>query len=220
MPLTRIDIINRAACLGRLSTEFEFSIGKPATTQQIAWRQKQLDRPIPDGLTDFAKHNSARVILEWELDPALVADSDFLEGFPENGGFHFNFYETSLKSLALWEDSFINWADYRAQPSPFSFDDIFPVFETGDGDIIVLISAEQDFGALYYIDHAGGAGDWQRLASSYDQFLNTLARLWFPPLDWNSSLSYFHDVNLGAISAETEFSQKWIARMNALTGGV
>jgi hypothetical protein len=207
--LSRKEIIERASTLAPLCSEFEFKISKPATPKQVAWRQKQVNRPIPNGLADFAMQCASRVLIHWELDPKKVGDVEFQKDVQGSGSFEFNFFGTDVSLLDGWEDSFVNWKEYRSEPNPFDYAAIFPLFAVGNGDLIVSLIEGSEAGAVYYLDHEGGDGDWKRLATSCEQFLDTLAKLWFPELDWSYSLELFYDEHQKVITAECILARQW-----------
>jgi hypothetical protein len=211
MPLQRTDIIERANVLAGLSGDFEFRISKPATEKNVSWRQKQINRPIPKEISDLATHTASQIFIKWELDPNKVPDVEFEREVQGVGSFEFNFFKTDLSGLDGWEDSFTNWKDYREEPNPFGYEDIFPVFDVGNGDILVAMIGGSDKGAIYYLDHDGGDGDWRRLADSYDQFIVTLAQLWFPALDWYGSLENFYDEDRRIVSADSSLARQFDA---------
>ena len=116
---------------------------------------------------------------------------------------------TNVQLLEGWERSFTHWQDYRKSPNPFGFSDLFPIFGLTNGDLIVEIIGEKERGAIYYLDHENGSGDWKRLADSFPAFLDVIASLWFPALEWHESLELFYDHDLQRLSAVTEFAGRW-----------
>lgn len=208
MPLNRTDIIERASVLANLSGDFEFKISKRATDKDVRWRQGKIDRPIPEGISDLATSTASRIFIQWELDPRIGRDVEFgvdVHGF---GSFEFNFFRTDLSGIDGWEDS--GWDD------SFAYEDIFPVFDVGNGDILVCLIGGSDKGAIYYLDHEGYE-DSKRVADSYDQFVTTLARLWFPDLDWHDSLAKFYDEDRRIVSADTELAREFDAFIRSKT---
>lgn len=203
MSIPRTEIIRRANILAGISGEFEFRISKPATEKDISWRQKQVKRPIPEGISKLAAETASRIFIQWSIDFGNISDQIADHDTPSGGYFEFNFFNTDLSGLDGWEDSFTDWQDYRDEPNPFAYEDIFPIFNVGNGDILVTMIGGSDKGAIYYLDHEGGDGDWMRIADSYDQFINTLTELWFPSLDWYGSLENYYDEERRIISAET-----------------
>jgi hypothetical protein len=212
MNLDRDNIIDRAFKLARISREFSFKISRPATRKDIMWRQKHVEHSIPPELVRFASDTASRVSLEWEIQSVKERECQSGETFPKRGSFEFNFYSTDLSVLDdRWTDAFAKWQEFGAEPNPFEVKDVFPVFKLMSGDLIVAIIGEHERGAIYYLDHEGGANDWTRLAVSYGSFLTTLAELWFPSMEWWDSLEKFYDKNKCAISTGTDFSKRWIS---------
>lgn len=214
--LSRAEIIERANLLAGISETFEFRISKPATVKEIAWRRKQIPVPIPEGVSELAAHTASRIYIQWQLDARNLADKELDPEFCDSGDFEFNFFRTDLSTLEGWQDSFVNWKNYRQSPNPFAYEEVFPVFSVGNGDILVSIIGENDNGAIYYLDHEGGDGDWRRLANSYDQFVTTLARLWFPSLDWYDSLERFYDEDQKILSDQTHLARQRDAFIRSL----
>ncbi|TLD69010.1 hypothetical protein FEM03_20335 [Phragmitibacter flavus] len=203
-------LIERAFHLGRISSEYTFKISKPATIKQTQWRQKQVSKPIPSGITELAAQTASRIELHWDLTPEIVTAPEFDDQFPTSGMFEFNFFETDLSLLEGWKHSFTHWQEYRKEPNPFEFDELFPIFGLINGDLIVEVIGERERHAIYYLDHENGSGDWQRLASSYMTFIQTLSNLWFPNLEWHDSLELFYDHDQKQLSVNTPFSSRWI----------
>lgn len=206
MSMNRQRIIEQANILAGISSEFSFRISKPASLKDIAWRQKQLERPIPQDLIKLATQVASRIHLSWTLDSSKAANPDSPEPFNYTGGFEFNFFETDLAMLKSWEDCFTNWEDYGTEAPLYSYEEIFPVFDPGNGDLIVCLIGKNETGALYNICHdpAEGENGWIKLADSYEQFVLTLSQLWFPDLDWDTSLEHFYDKNNKVISFKSE----------------
>lgn len=217
MPFTRDDWANKAAKLAGISSEFTFKFSKPATGKQANWRQKQIDRPIPSGMREFAFSIASRLELRWELKPEVAEYDLFQEEYPVCGEFEFNFFETDVTKLGGWEHSFTHWQEYRKEPNPFNFDELFPVFGIMTGDLIIELIGEREKGSIYYLDHESGSGDWKRLANSYETFLVTLSDLWFPSLDWHDSLEKFYDPETNRLSSDTVFAKNWKAFMAQAT---
>ncbi len=217
MKLTREEWSRKAALVAPISSDFTFQFSKCATEKQVNWRQKQVHRPIPQGIRDFAGGIASRLELRWDLRPEVIAQQLFEDDFPSSGWFDFNFYETDLNKLDGWEHSFTHWQDYRPTPNPYDFKEIFPVFGLMNGDLIVELIGERDRGTIHYLDHESGSGDWKRLAGSYEEFLSTLSDLWFPDLEWHGSLDKFYDPVANKLSAETHFAKRWIAFMAEIT---
>jgi hypothetical protein len=213
MKLSLQEFSQRAARLAAVSADYSYSFSKCATEKQVNWRQKQVTRPIPEGIKGFALQVASRVELHWKFRPEIADLESFNEDFPTSGEFEFNFFETDLNKLDGWEHSFTHWQDYREAPNPFDFNELFPVFAMMNGDLIVELIGEREKGAIYYLDHECGSGDWKRLADSYDGFLSTLSTLWFPDLEWHDSLDQFYDHDLNRLSVETPFAKRWIAFM-------
>lgn len=216
MKLNLQEFSQRAARLTAVSADYSYSFSKCATEKQVNWRQKQVTRPIPRGTKDFACEVASRIELRWEFRPEIMNAESFNEDFPTSGEFEFNFFETDLNKLDGWEHSFSHWQDYRETQNPFDFDEIFPVFGLMNGDLIVELIGEREKGAIYYLDHESGSGDWKRLAESYDQFLLTLSMLWFPALEWHDSLDRFYDTDLNRLSVDTPFAKGWVMYMEDL----
>jgi hypothetical protein len=217
MTITREKWSAKAALLSGISSEFTFKYSKLATLKQVNWRQKQVTRPIPQGIRNFACAVASRLELRWDLMPEIISQSTFEDDFPRSGEFEFNFYETDMNKLDGWEHSFTHWQDYRPAPNPFDFSEIFPVFGIMTGDLIVELIGERERGAIYYLDHESGAGDWRRLAESYEDFLTTLSELWFPAFEWYGSLDKFYDPITNRLSAETPFAKRLSAFMAEIT---
>ena len=201
----------RAALLAGVSSEFTFRFSKCVTEKQASWRQKQVSRPIPQGITDLGREVASRLELRWELKPEIVALESFEDEFPTAGEFESNFFETDLTKLDGWEDSFTNWQNYRSTPNPFDLGELFPVFGIINGDLIVELIGDRERGAIYYLDHESGSGDWKRLAGSFEEFVLTLHELWFPGIEWCDCLERFYDPVANRLSADTPFAKRWIA---------
>lgn len=208
MPLSRNELVERINCLVRISSEFDVRVDRCVSKIAAARRQKQFDPPIPQEISNFAQQTASRVFISCNLDHDKFPDEEFDFDLEVFGFFDFNFFETDLSALEGWEDSFVNWKNYRDSPNPFRFEDIFPVFQVANGDLIVSIIDGEDLGAIYYMDHECGDGDWRRLADSYEQFIDTLAKLWFPPLDWYNSLELFYDNNRRIITADCDLARQ------------
>ena len=217
MKLNRHDWSKRAALLAGLSSEFAFRFSKCVTEKQVNWRQKQIARPIPQGIKDLGCEVASRIELRWDLKPEITAHESFDDDFPTSGEFEFNFFETDLTKLDGWQDSFTNWRNYRSAPNPFDYDELFPAVAIMTGDLIVELIGDRERGAIYYLDHESGSGDWKRLASTYEDFLATLYELWFPGFEWYDCLEKFHDPIANRLSAETPFAKRWKAFMAELT---
>jgi hypothetical protein len=86
-----------------------------------------------------------------------------------------------------------------------------------NGDLIIELIGDRERGAIYYLDHESGSGDWRRLAESYAEFLTTLADLWFPSLDWHDSLHKFYDPATNRLSPDTPFAKRWKTFMAKVT---
>lgn len=215
--ITREDWIQRAAKLGAVCSEFAFRVSKGASEKQADWRQRQINRPIPSGIREFACDVASRFELKWELTAEATEHALFREEFPTSGGFEFNFFEIDLGELEGWEHSFSHWQDYRQEPNPFDVDELFPVFGVANGDLIVELIGARERGAIYYLDHESGSGDWKRLAASYSEFLGTLAALWFPSLDWHDSLEKFHDPGANRLSSDSPLATQWRAFVTEIT---
>jgi hypothetical protein len=217
IPFTREAWELKAAKLASVSSEFAFKFSKCATEKQVNWRQNQLHRPIPTGIRDFASGIASRLELRWELMPEMLDHDLFEEEYLTSGDFEFNFYETALSKLDGWEHSFTHWQAYRKEANPFDFAEIFPVFGVMNGDLIIELIGDRERGAIYYLDHESGSGDWRRLAESYAEFLTTLEDLWFPSLDWHDSLHKFYDLATNRLSPDTPFAKRWKTFMAKVT---
>lgn len=217
MKLNRQEWSKRAALLAGVSSEFMFQFSKCVTEKQVNWRQKQLPRPIPRGIRDLGSEVASRIELRWEIKPEIAALESFDDDFPTSGEFKFNFFETDLTKLDGWEHSFSHWQEYRSEPNPFDFGELFPIFGIMNGDLIIELTGDRECGAIYYLDHESGSGDWKRLAESYAEFLTTLAELWFPAIDWHDSLEKFHDPVTNRLSSDTPFAKRWKAFMEKIT---
>jgi hypothetical protein len=217
MKLIRQKWSKRAALIAGASSEFTFRFSKCVTEKQANWRQKQIARPIPQGIRDFGSEVASRLELRWEIKPEISALESFDDDFPTSGEFESNFFETDPSKLDGWEDSFTNWQNYRSAPNPFDFDELFPVFGIMTGDLIVELIGDRERGAIYYLDHESGSGDWKRLADTYEEFLSTLHELWFPGFEWHDCLEKFHDPIANRLSAETPFAKRWNAFMAEVT---
>jgi hypothetical protein len=217
MPFARKDWELKAAKLAKVSSEFTFKFSKCATEKQFNWRQNQLSRPIPGGIRELACVIASRIELRWELMPEIVGHSLFQEEFLTSGDIEFNFFETDLTKLDGWEHSFTHWQEYRTEANPFDFEELFPVFGIMNGDLIIELIGDRERGAIYYLDHESGSGDWKRLAESYSEFLTMLADLWFPSLDWNDSLEKFYDPVTNRLSSDTPFAKRWKTFMAEVT---
>ncbi len=213
MPLTRKQFIQRANILSGISTEFSFRISKPATPKDVAWRQKQVSRPIPEGLTELATQVGSRIYIDWTLDPKKIASSNSSTDFSYTGSFEFNFFETNLDLLEGWEDCFMNWQDYWPKKPLFTYAELFPVFDPGNGDLVVCLVGNNETGAVYYLSHdpAEDESGWTRIGESYQQFVTILSQLWFPTLDWETSLQHFYDKRQNCVSAHTQAGQELLS---------
>lgn len=216
MNLNKQSLIERMAHLALCCSDFSIQLSKPATTKEMSWRQKQVLRTIPESILRVATDIGSRVHISWTLESRFYERSDFLEEFPNTGYFAFNFYETTLDSLEGWEHSFSHWQEYGNKAPPFGYEDLFPVFSLDNGDLIVEIIGQQEQGAIYYLDHDGGSGDWMRLAASYDQFIDVIAALWFPDLNWYGSLDIFYDHEQRQLSLEVPISKSWCEFISSL----
>lgn len=212
----RKKIIDNAHCLARVSEDFLFEFSKPAEKSQIAWREKQIGRAIPEALKSLALQCASRIEVHWCVFPetkdllGCVSEYDFC------GDFSFNIYNFDFTNWNGWKESFDNWHNYSNSPPSYPFEALFPVFELGNGDVIATVVTGNDEGSVIYLDHEGGDGDWKRLAPTIEWFIDSVIDLGFPGLEW-SSINLFYDEKLQRISTTTDFAEEWRQKLTLST---
>lgn len=190
---------SRSAKLEKHCDEFELSIEEPVSETVVRRVEKELKRTFPPALKRFFLECSPNINVKWGL------KQDVIHALPEElrevefGSFIVNLDEfpAILANWSVWEDTSLD----------YDFENLFPLLEVPNGDIIVMVERGKGKGKIIYLDHE--SEEYYYLGSSLHEFLTDWVSLGCPGPEW-WLLGPFHDPNREKLSLALETSKKWL----------
>lgn len=151
--------------------EATLKIDPPATLAEVESKENENKRKFPDPLREFFLNSSKSFVFDWSIDEERA---EIPEKFHELtfGECNFILDRHSLINWAAWEHSYTHPQYYGGGKTPrFRFEDLFPLLEPVNGDVIALHKISGAF-EVVFLDHESGEIDEAILGDSFSEFLH------------------------------------------------
>lgn len=186
----------------------KYSIAPPASNDDVANIQKAIGVEFPRELGEFWTGCTSAVNLMWSFSEPIQFDD--VEGVLDWGNVAFDLSDV-VRLWDIWDfrrDAFDHWENYACNYPKRRFDELFPIIDVENGDLIVIATRSPDLGSVYYQSHCASKMDWCVLGSSFEDFMNRWCSLACVGPD-DDMLLPFYDFDRGEIDINGERARLW-----------
>lgn len=198
-----------AASTARLpGCSVEYSIGSPASVDDVAAIETRIGVQFPHTLVNFWIGCSSAVKLRWCFDEPIQfddVDGTLLWG---NVDFDLDHFVRLWNRWEAWRDSYDNWQNYACNYPKLTFADLFPIIDVESGDLIVMATKSPDAGRIYYQSRCSSRLDWCPLGRSFEDFMERWCSLGCVGPD-DDMLLPFYDFDRGELDVNGERARLW-----------